>query len=162
MKKMLLTAALLGTMLAGCTQKSGNSNDNHNDNHNDKEMKTALELTQEWDKVFPLSDKVAHRKVTFQTQYGLTLAADLYMPKTEAPLSSPEGDTIASPKASGNASLPLPAIAVSGPFGAVKEQCSGLYAMKMAERGFVALAFDPSYTGESSGEPRRTASPESA
>ncbi len=160
MKKMLLTAALLGTMLAGCTQKSGNSNDNHNDNHNDKEMKTALELTQEWDKVFPLSDKVAHRKVTFQTQYGLTLAADLYMPKTEAPLSSPEGDTIASPKASGNASLPLPAIAVSGPFGAVKEQCSGLYAMKMAERGFVALAFDPSYTGESSGEPRRTASPD--
>ena len=116
-------------------------------------MAQELELTQEWDKVFPLSDKVNHKKVTFKTQYGLTLAADLYMPKTET---------------SGNTSLPirgdlegsLPAIAVSGPFGAVKEQCSGLYAMKMAEHGFVALAFDPSYTGESSGEPRRTASPD--
>ena len=97
-------------------------------------------LTQEWDKVFPLSEKVSHRKVTFETQYGLTLAADLYEPK------STTGK--------------LPAIAVSGPFGATKEQSSGLYAMKMAERGFVALAFDPSYTGESSGEPRRTASPD--
>ena len=100
-----------------------------------------LELTQEWDKVFPLSDKVNHRKVTFETQYGLTLAADLYEPKDAAPGK-------------------LAAIAVSGPFGAVKEQSSGLYAMRMAERGFVALAFDPSYTGESSGEPRRTASPD--
>ena len=89
---------------------------------------------------FPLSDKVNHRKVTFETQYGLTLAADLYEPK--------------------DAQGKLAAIAVSGPFGAVKEQSSGLYAMKMAERGFVALAFDPSYTGESSGEPRRTASPD--
>ena len=101
---------------------------------------TTLNLTQEWDKVFPLSEKVNHRKVTFETQYGLTLAADLYTPK--------------------DAEGKLAAIAVSGPFGAVKEQCSGLYAMKMAERGFVALAFDPSYTGESSGEPRRTASPD--
>ena len=99
-----------------------------------------LELTQEWDKVFPLSEKVNHRKVTFETQYGLTLAADLYTPK----------------EAQGK----LAAIAVSGPFGACKEQSSGLYAMRMAERGFVALAFDPSYTGESSGEPRRTASPD--
>ena len=90
--------------------------------------------------MFPLSDKVNHRKVTFETQYGLTLAADLYEPK--------------------DAQGKLAAIAVSGPFGAVKEQSSGLYAMKMAERGFVALAFDPSYTGESSGEPRRTASPD--
>ena len=97
-------------------------------------------LTQEWDKVFPLSEKVNHRKVTFETQYGLTLVADLYEPK------STTGK--------------LPAIAVSGPFGATKEQSSGLYAMKMAERGFAALAFDPSYTGESSGEPRRTASPD--
>ena len=79
MKKKLLAAALLATMLTGCTQKSGNSNDNHNDN--DKEMKTTLELTQEWDKVFPLSDKVNHKKVTFKTQYGLTLAADLYTPQ---------------------------------------------------------------------------------
>ena len=101
---------------------------------------TKLELTQEWDKVFPLSEKVNHRKVTFETQYGLTLAADLYTPK--------------------DAQGKLAAIAVSGPFGAVKEQSSGLYAMRMAERGFVALAFDPSYTGESSGEPRRTASPD--
>ena len=103
---------------------------------------SALELVQEWDKVFPLSDKVSHRKVTFGTQYGLTLAADLYEPKE-----APQGAR-------------LPALAVSGPFGAVKEQCSGLYAMRMAERGFVALAFDPSYTGESGGEPRRTASPD--
>ena len=99
-----------------------------------------LQLTQEWDKVFSLSEKVNHRKVTFKTQYGLTLAADLYTPK--------------------DANGKLPAIAVSGPFGAVKEQSSGLYAMRMAERGFVTLAFDPSYTGESSGEPRRTASPD--
>ena len=103
-------------------------------------MKQQLVLTQEWDKVFPLSEKVNHRKVTFETQYGLTLVADLYTPK----------------EAQGK----LAAIAVSGPFGAVKEQSSGLYAMRMAERGFVALAFDPSYTGESSGEPRRTASPD--
>ena len=110
------------------------------DNKNNENMKQDLTLTQEWDKVFPLSEKVNHRKVTFDTQYGLTLAADLYTPK--------------------DAEGKLAAIAVSGPFGAVKEQCSGLYAMKMAERGFVALAFDPSYTGESSGEPRRTASPD--
>ena len=103
-------------------------------------MKQELTLTQEWDKVFPLSEKVNHRKVTFETQYGLTLAADLYEPK----------------EVGGK----LAAIAVSGPFGAVKEQSSGLYAMRMAECGFVTLAFDPSYTGESSGEPRRTASPD--
>ena len=102
----------------------------------------ALDLGQDWDKVFPLSDKVSHRKVTFGTQYGLTLAADLYEPKD-----APVGEK-------------LPALAVSGPFGATKEQSSGLYAMRMAERGFVALAFDPSFTGESGGEPRRTASPD--
>ncbi len=116
-------------------------------------MKQELNLTQEWDKVFPLSDKVNHRKVTFETQYGLTLAADLYEPK--ALLLSPKNSL-----PSGEGGEGLPAIAVSGPFGAVKEQSSGLYAMRMAERGFVALAFDPSYTGESSGEPRRTASPD--
>ena len=103
-------------------------------------MKQGMTLTEEWDKVFPLSEKVNHQKVTFETQYGLTLAADLYTPKDT------EGK--------------LAAIAVSGPFGAVKEQSSGLYAMRMAERGFVTLAFDPSYTGESSGQPRRTASPD--
>ena len=108
---------------------------------------TSMQLTQEWDKVFPLSGQVSHRKVTFETQYGLTLAADLYTPKAvESQKSKVERK--------------LPAIAVSGPFGATKEQSSGLYAMRLAERGFVSLAFDPSYTGESSGEPRRTASPD--
>ena len=106
-----------------------------------EEMKQKLNLTQEWDKVFPLSEKVNHRKVTFETQYGLTLAADLYEPKEDGSQKTEDRR--------------LAAIAVSGPFGAVKEQSSGLYAMRMAERGFVALAFDPSYTGESSGEPRR-------
>ena len=125
-------------MLAGCTNSNKQTTDN--------DMDEKLELTQEWDKVFPLSEKVNHKKVTFKTQYGLTLAADLYTPAASEKLK------VKSEK--------LPAIAVSGPFGAVKEQCSGLYAMKMAERGFVALAFDPSYTGESSGEPRRTASPD--
>ena len=99
-----------------------------------------LNLTQEWDKVFPKSDKVDHRKVTFHNRYGITLAADLYTPK------GAEGK--------------LPAIAVSGPFGAVKEQSSGLYAQKMAELGFLTLAFDPSYTGESGGTPRHVASPD--
>ena len=99
-----------------------------------------LNLTQEWDKVFPKSDKVDHRKVTFHNRYGITLAADLYTPK------GAEGK--------------LPAIAVSGPFGAVKEQSSGLYAQKVAELGFLTLAFDPSYTGESGGTPRYVASPD--
>ena len=99
-----------------------------------------LNLTQEWDKVFPKSDQVDHRKVTFHNRYGITLAADLYTPK------GAEGK--------------LPAIAVSGPFGAVKEQSSGLYAQKMAELGFLTLAFDPSYTGESGGSPRYVASPD--
>ena len=90
-----------------------------------------LTLTQDWDKTFPKSEKVGHSKVTFPNRYGITLAADLYVPE------NPDGK--------------YPAIAVSGPFGAVKEQCSGLYAQTMAERGFVALAFDPSFTGESGG-----------
>ena len=146
MKKVLLAAILLGGMLAGCTNK---------EQAKTEENMTTLNLTQEWDKVFPLSDKVNHSKVTFQTQYGLTLAADLYEPKEEVVAnlkSTPQESEISNQK--------LPAIAVSGPFGATKEQSSGLYAMRMAERGFVALAFDPSYTGESSGEPRRTASPD--
>jgi len=144
MKKVLLAAALVGGMLTACTQKSNNNQNNESMNTTffDKQSAASVErtLTQEWDKVFPLSEKVNHKKVTFETQYGLTLAADLYTPK--------------------DAEGKLAAIAVSGPFGAVKEQSSGLYAMKMAERGFAALAFDPSYTGESSGEPRRTASPD--
>lgn len=101
----------------------------------------AMQLTQDWDKTFKKSDKVDHQKVTFKNRYGITLAADLYLPKSRA------GQRLA-------------ALAVSGPFGAVKEQSSGLYAQTMAERGFVTLAFDPSYTGESSGEPRNVASPD--
>lgn len=100
-----------------------------------------MQLTQEWDKTFAQSDKVEHQKVTFTNRYGITLAADLYVPKD------------ADQKA-------LPALAVSGPYGAVKEQASGLYAQTMAERGYVALAFDPSYTGESEGTPRHLSSPE--
>ena len=123
--KKAITLAVAAAMLLSCKQN--------------QDMKT-LTLTQEWDKTFALSEKVNHRKVTFDNQFGFTLAADLYEPKT--------------------ADGKLPAIAVSGPFGASKEQSSGLYAMNMAERGFVTLAFDPSFTGESSGEPRGTTSPD--
>lgn len=101
---------------------------------------TQLNLTAKWDKTFPKSDKVNHHKVTFHNRYGITLAADMYIPQ--------------------NVEGKLAAIAVSGPFGAVKEQSSGLYAQTMAERGFLTLAFDPSYTGESGGEPRYMASPD--
>ena len=103
-------------------------------------MSKELNLVQEWDKTFPKSEKVNHRKVTFNNRFGITLVADLYEPK--------------------DIKGKLPAIAVSGPFGAVKEQCSGLYAQTMAERGFLAIAFDPSYTGESTGTPRYVASPD--
>lgn len=99
-----------------------------------------LTLISAWDKTFPKSNKVNHRKVTFTNRYGITLAADLYVPE--------------------NADGPLPAIAVCGPFGAVKEQASGLYAQEMAERGFITLAFDPSFTGESGGQPRYMTSPD--
>ena len=102
--------------------------------------KEELILTQAWDKTFPKSEKVDHCKVTFVNRYGITLASDLYIPK--------------------NAEGKLPAIAVCGPFGAVKEQCSGLYAQTMAERGFLTLAFDPSFTGESGGNVRYMASPD--
>ncbi len=104
-------------------------------------MKTeTLNLVTEWDKTFPKSDKVNHKKVTFVNRYGITLAADMYTPK--------------------DAEGKLPAIAVCGPFGAVKEQCSGLYAQIMAEKGFLTIAFDPSFTGESGGQPRYMASPD--
>lgn len=99
-----------------------------------------LKMTNDWDKVFPKSDKVTHSKITFHNRYGITLAADMYVPK--------------------NAVGKLPAIAVSGPFGAVKEQSSGLYAQTMAEYGFLTIAFDPSFTGESGGMPRYVASPD--
>jgi fermentation-respiration switch protein FrsA (DUF1100 family) len=103
--------------------------------------RSTMQLTQTWDKVFPKSDKVDHRKVTFNNRYGLTLAADLYLPKQRGVAK-------------------LPALVVGGPFGAVKEQSSGLYAQTMAERGFATLAFDGSFTGESGGEPRNIASPD--
>ena len=106
-----------------------------------------LKLTQEWDKTFPKSDKVEHAKATFKNRFGITLAADVYKPK----LGNGEQGT-------GNGKFA--AIAVSGPFGAVKEQCSGLYAQTLAERGFLTIAFDPSYTGESGGKPRYVASPD--
>lgn len=111
-----------------------------------KELKSSemntLSLTQEWDKTFPKSEKVDHSKITFRNRYGITLAADLYIPK------------------SAGKGVKLAAIAVSGPFGAVKEQSSGLYAQTLAERGFLTIAFDPSYTGESGGTPRYVASPD--
>lgn len=117
-------------------EKTVNNNLNSN-----KTMNENLNLTQKWDKVFPKSDKVNHSKVTFRNRYGITLVADLYIPKEQV-------------------AAKMPAIAVSGPFGAVKEQSSGLYAQTMAERGFLTIAFDPSYTGESGGEPRYVASPD--
>ena len=115
---------------------------NNNDlNNNLKQAPVErLELTAEWDKTFPKSDKTDHRKVTFVNRYGITLAADMYTPK--------------------GADSKLAAIAISGPFGATKEQASGLYAQQLAERGFLTIAFDPSFTGESGGMPRRVASPD--
>ena len=128
MKKVILLLAL-GFTLVSCNQ-----------NQQKDESMTTLQLTQEWDKVFPKSEKVDHKKVTFKNRFGIELAADMYTPK--------------------DAKGKLPAIAVSGPFGAVKEQSSGLYAQTMAERGFLTIAFDPSYTGESGGEPRYVSSPD--
>lgn len=133
-KSAVITSFISSCMLMGC-----NSN-RTNDETNSANQMNALNLTSEWDKTFPKSDKVNHSKITFHNRYGITLAADLYTPV--------------------NASGKLPAIAVSGPFGAVKEQSSGLYAQQLAERGFLTIAFDPSYTGESGGEPRYVASPD--
>ena len=130
MKNFIFPAMLAIMFLAACTP---------NENKNNENM-TQLQLTQEWDKTFPKSEKVDHKKVTFHNRYGIELAADMYTPK--------------------DAQGKLAAIAVSGPFGAVKEQSSGLYAQHMAERGFLTIAFDPSFTGESGGEPRRMASPD--
>lgn len=131
--KSVVIEALFGIgLLAGCTNSTTNQKTSDN--------MEKLNLIQEWDKKFPQSDNVNHRKVIFKNRYGITLVADLYEPK--------------------NTKGKLAAITVSGPFGAVKEQASGLYAQTMAERGFLTLAFDPSYTGESGGEPRNVASPD--
>ena len=123
-----------------CLLGAGNATAQENQRKENSIMEEKLNLTQEWDKVFPQSEKVKHCKVTFHNRYGITLAADLYMPL--------------------NAEGKLPAIAVCCPFGAVKEQASGLYAQELAERGFLTLAFDPSFTGESGGQPRYVASPD--
>ena len=129
--KTLAAAIVLGTTLLGA----------HSMTHAAPQNPTApVSMVQQWDKIFPQSNQVTHRKVSFKNRYGITLVGDLYIPK--------------------NASGKLPAIAVSGPFGAVKEQSSGLYAQTLAERGFITLAFDPSYTGESGGQPRHVPSPE--
>lgn len=151
MKKKLLP--LLGLSLLLCTglgtayadsaaQNAAPANISASTERTDLKMapKEQLNLTKEWDKTFDQSDKVNHSKVTFVNRYGITLAADMYVPK--------------------NAEGKLPAIAVCGPFGAVKEQASGLYAQTMAERGFLTIAFDPSFTGESGGHPRYMASPD--
>ena len=119
---------------------TGNAEPADNQLKSNNDMEEQLNLTQEWDKTFPKSDKVEHGKVTFHNRYGVTLAADLYRPK--------------------GATGKLAAIAVCGPFGAVKEQVSGRYAQTLAERGYLAIAFDPSFTGESGGQPRNVASPD--
>ena len=136
MKKPFLIVALALIITSACNSKTENQPENKSEKTDNMEM----QITQEWDKVFPQSDKVDHKKVTFKNRFGITLVADMYTPK--------------------NATGRLPAIAVSGPFGAVKEQSSGLYAQTLAERGFITIAFDPSYTGESGGEPRYVSSPD--
>ncbi len=146
-KKFMVLSALaaglfaFGNIAAASASEKGAINMKSAEQQSDRAIKAEkLKLTAEWDKVFPKSDKVNHSKVTFVNRYGITLAADMYAPK--------------------NATGKLPAIAVSGPFGAVKEQSSGLYAQEMAERGFLTVAFDPSFTGESGGTPRYVASPD--
>ncbi len=142
MKKLFFTLCVLSLALgtSGTLYADDSPANVKTINHNTQIMEKELNLTQEWDKVFPKSDRVDHGKIVFHNRYGITLAADLYKPK----------------QAEGR----LAAIAVCGPFGAVKEQSSGLYAQILAERGFLAIAFDPSFTGESGGEPRNVASPD--
>ena len=131
--KTILALGLLVLAFGATSILANNPKENRNNMEN-------LTLTKEWDKTFPKSDKVDHSKVTFVNRYGITLAADMYKPK--------------------GATGKLPAIAVSGPFGAVKEQAAGLYAQEIAERGFLNIAFDPSFTGESGGTPRHMTSPD--
>ncbi len=133
----LISSALI---LAGGVLQSNSQVMNNTNTNTSLAPGEQLNLTEEWDKVFPKSDKVDHKKVTFVNRYGITLVADMYAPK--------------------GVIGKLPAVAVSGPFGAVKEQSSGLYAQQLAERGYLTIAFDPSFTGESGGMPRRVASPD--
>ncbi len=136
----IFTSLLAAALLLAPATAAAQSSRNMTKYEGSRIVKQELQLASEWDKTFPKSEKVDHRKVTFVNRYGITLAADLYTPR--------------------GAAGKLPAIAVSGPFGAVKEQSSGLYAQQMAERGFITLAFDPSFTGESGGTPRFMASPD--
>ena len=140
LKKFLTGALCLGVIGIPIASTDAATPADASKSSSSKIVAEKLQLVREWDKVFAKSDKVNHRKVTFVNRYGITLAADLYEPK--------------------NYSGKLAAIAVSGPFGAVKEQSSGLYAQQMAERGFLAIAFDPSFTGESGGQPRFVSSPD--
>lgn len=128
----IITSLMLGTTLTGATTMAMAQNTNPN---------LPVSMITQWDKTFPQSNQVEHRKVSFQNRYGITLVGDLYLPKNRG-------------------THPLSAIAISGPFGAVKEQSSGLYAQTLAEKGFITLAFDPSYTGESGGQPHNVASPD--
>ncbi len=145
--KSLLTACILGTLLTvgfsiGTANAESTTPTTNSELITQGIQEEALKLSQEWDKVFPKSEKVTHKKVIFHNRYGITLAADMYIPKNIQ-----QGEK-------------LPAITISGPFGAVKEQVSGLYAQTLAERGYITLAFDPSFTGESGGNVRNVASPD--
>ena len=137
-REFMKTSALMG---AGLTLVGSTNTFASNTKEPQVKTQSGVSLTTTWDKTFPKSDKVDHQKVSFKNRYGITLVGDLYLPKNRT-------------------NQALPALAISGPFGAVKEQSSGLYAQIMAEKGFVTVAFDPSYTGESGGEPRNLASPE--
>ena len=141
MNRFICASLMIVSMILNSYALNNNAQNMDNPNTNKSLAPVEqLQLTQEWDKTFPRSEKVDHHKVTFVNRYGVTLAADMYKPK--------------------NAEGKLPAIAISGPFGAVKEQSSGLYAQQLAERRFLTIAFDPSFTGESGGMPRRVASPD--
>ncbi len=144
-KKVLLSALLGATFMVGTGAGVGYAAEAAGPSKAPAETIDAAKLSQNWDKTFPVNDKVAHKKVTFHNRYGITLVGDLYMPKVAK---------------EANAQDKMAAIAVAGPYGAVKEQVSGRYAQELAARGFVTLAFDPSFTGESAGEPRNTTSPD--
>ena len=144
-KKVLLSALLGATFMVGTGAGVGYAAEAAGPSKAPAETIDAAKLSQNWDKTFPVNDKVAHKKVTFHNRYGITLVGDLYTPKVAK---------------EANAQDKMAAIAVAGPYSAVKEQVSGRYAQELAARGFVTLAFDPSFTGESAGEPRNTTSPD--
>ena len=138
LSSVIALSALFGLSACASSQAADNQTAPASASQHAQNPTLPVSMVSEWDKIFPQSNQVEHRKVSFKNRYGITLVGDLYIPK--------------------NARGQMPAIAVSGPFGAVKEQSSGLYAQTLAERGFITLAFDPSYTGESGGEPRNVPS----